>query len=83
MAYSYPGSHCNTEPHAYTRAHGDTQTDVNPATYINPAPVAHATTHAGTHSDPATRDSLRLRQHRGGPLLRGEEERIRRLLGLG
>ena len=82
MAYSYPGSHCNTEPNAYARAHADTQTDVNPATYINPAPVAHATTHADTHADTATRDSLRLRQHRGGPLLRGEEQRFRRLLGL-
>ena len=77
MAYSYPVSHCNTIPHAYARAHAD------PATYINSAADAHAATHAGTHADPATRDSLRLRQHRGGPHLRGEEQRFRRLLGLG
>ena len=71
MAYIYPVSHCNTIPHAYAEAHAD------PATYINSA------ADAGTHADPATRDSLRLRQHRGGPHLRGEEQRFRRLLGLG
>ena len=76
MAYGYPLSHCDTVPHAYARTHADTATYINAATYVN------AATHADTHADTATRDSLRLRQHRGGPLLRGEEQRFRRLLGL-
>ena len=82
MAYGYPLSHCDTVPHAYARTHADTATYINAATYVNAATHAHAATHADTHADTATRDSLRLRQHRGGPLLRGEEQRFRRLLGL-
>ena len=81
MAYSYPVSHCSTPTHAYAEAHADTQTHVNPATYINPAAYVHPAAHADTHSDPATRDSLRLRQRWGGPHLRDEERRLRRLLG--
>ena len=81
MAYSYLLSHCNTIPYAYAYAYAFAHADT--ATYVNAATHAHAATHADTHADTATLDSLRLRQHRGGPLLRGEEQRFRRLLGLG
>ena len=80
MAYSYPVSHCSTPTHAYAEAHADTQTLSDPATYVNPA--AHADTQTHAHAAPhAVREFLRLRQRRGSLHLRGEEQRIRRLLG--
>ena len=74
-AYSYPVSHCNTVADEHATTYG------YPVSHCNTVPHAYAGAHADTHSDPATRDSLRLHQRRGEPHLRDEERRLRRLLG--